>query len=514
MDGQDFSRISADAALKQLSSSKKGLTPAEAAKRLKKSGAVTLQHSRQLWLQAIVRQNLHDVFFWILAVAMVAAIYLGGAHTMLALGVTLVANIWANTAFMRRSQRFLVHLERRLQAPATITRGGRQLQVEASELVVGDIVHVSQGEAVPADLRLLATSHLVMDELNLSGESKHVSKAAKIGDQNVALFGTTVLAGSGHGVVIALGRDTALGQRVGSVEKVRTLTFSPIEQQLQTVRRRVGQLAALLTLLLIVLALATGLTWHDFLSYMIVLAVAIVPVGLAPVLARWRGDPLAAPVMRSAFTDVSAKTLLVCTTIIAQVTFQLPLGITPVQLVALDVLVLLLPMLALGADDDIRPHPSNQAFSFGLLAAGLSYLNFLFFFWRLGISPVHLDNQSTLYFKAVTITFVTLALCQLFNVLFVRSDDRESVFTSYLFENKKLLSALAVSFIVILVILYVPAVRPYFSTGPLSIANWLTAVAATLIYFGARLLQRHTRKHSRRSVLELHKNLHQSNPTT
>jgi len=88
--------------------------------------------------------------------------------------------------------------------------------------------------------------------------------------------------------------------------------------------------------------------------------------------------------------------------------------------------------------------------------------------------------------------------------MLVRSDNHEHFFTSYIWSNKKLLIAFGISFFCILNIIYNPWVRPYFHAGSLTLIDWLTALGTAAIYFALRLLQRHTRKHTRTALLKDH----------
>jgi len=223
---------------------------------------------------------------------------------------------------------------------------------------------------------------------------------------------------------------------------------------------------------------------------------------------------------RCALTDNAGELLVILISLVGQTVFHVPLAITAIQILAIDVIAQMFPITALGwdsaqhrlmhdqprrlGDHIINRHAVAEFIGFGLLSAGLAYGNFLFFFERRGLSPVHLDNTSTLYFKATILTYVTVVLCQFINLMLVRSDNHEHFFTSYIWSNKKLLIAFGISFFCILNIIYNPWVRPYFHAGSLTLIDWLTALGTAAIYFALRLLQRHTRKHTRTALLKDH----------
>ena len=198
-------------------------------------------------------------------------------------------------------------------------------------------------------------------------------------------------------------------------------------------------------------------------------------------------------------------------------------AVTPIQILAIDIVAQILPITALGWDlpmaklmrekprnlhDHIVNAPAIAGFiGFGALAALLSYTNYCLFFVRHHLSARYLDTTLPLYHQATSLTYLTLVLCLYVYLMFERSDAHERFFSSYLWSNVRLLQAFVVSFFLIANVLYNPAIQPYFGTKGLSFVDWLTALACAAIYMVFRLLQRHTRKHSRKAVLELHHSL-------
>jgi Ca2+-transporting ATPase len=173
----------------------------------------------------------------------------------------------------------------------------------------------------------------------------------------------------------------------------------------------------------------------------------------------------------------------------------IPPAITPILILSIDLIAELFPIAALGWDKpdkelmhdwprNTREHIFNTnaffdlAFS-GLLMGILAFGNYIFFAYRNGVAPSELSNS--IYLSAVTLTYVTVVLCQLTNVLIRRS--RSFTISSYLFTNKHLWLAMAFSMICVLAITYVPFVQNVFGSGPLGAIDWFYAFMAALIYF-------------------------------
>ncbi len=224
---------------------------------------------------------------------------------------------------------------------------------------------------------------------------------------------------------------------------------------------------------------------------------------------------------RCALTDNAAELATVLLGLAGVISLHIAPAITPIQILAIDVVAQILPLTALGWDSPlanlmlekprnarhhiVNPHAVRQFIGYGAFAAVLSYLNYLWFFARHDLSAIRIDTHLPIYASATTLTYVTLILCLYVYLMFERSDAHEAFFTKYIWENKKLLGAFLLSFILIINIVYNPWLQPYFSTHGLSLTDWLTALLAALVYFVIRLFLRSTRHHSRAAVIALHR---------
>lgn len=222
---------------------------------------------------------------------------------------------------------------------------------------------------------------------------------------------------------------------------------------------------------------------------------------------------------RCALTDNMSELITVLISLIATAIWHIPAAITAIQILAIDVVAQLFPITALGWDPAqnrlMRDHPrdprshilglktAREFVSFGLLAATLAYTNYLLYFPRHHISPKYLGITSSPYLQASILTYVTIVLCQFMNLLLVRTGS-QPLFSAYLWSNKKLLAAFAISAFCIANIVYNPLVQPWLGSGPLTLADWATAVAAAALYTSIRLLYRHTRQHSAQALLTKH----------
>lgn len=228
---------------------------------------------------------------------------------------------------------------------------------------------------------------------------------------------------------------------------------------------------------------------------------------------------------RCALTDNAGELLIILISLAMNAVFHIPMAITAIQILAIDVVAEMFPITALGWDkassnklmrekprklkDHILNRGSVQEFiGFGLLSAVLAYANFVWFFERQGLSPSYIDSGSQLYMQATMLTYVTLVLCQFINLLLVRSENSEPFFSRYLWSNKKLLWAFGISLFCIFNLIYNPWVQPYIRAHSLTFGDWLTALLAAGIYLVIRLLIRNRPRHNRNLVVRLHHEVH------
>jgi magnesium-transporting ATPase (P-type) len=297
-----------------------------------------------------------------------------------------------------------------------------------------------------------------------------------------------------------------------------------LQSTLQQIAARLAQAAVSSVLLITCAALLDTTNETTWLGLALSIGAAAIPTTLAVIL---QAQLLFAPKkhflqnlrssVRAALTSMAGKLLLILASYTALAWWQITPVVRPVQLLAVD-LVLCLPIIALAWDrppTKVLTSHFNKLVSlrsvkgyvaFGGLAAALSYVNFLFFFSRHNLGADHLDPSLPLYQQATTLAMVSLVGCLAAYVFFERSSHREHFFSDYLNSNRTLLYAFGADLVVIVNIVYNPLLKPLFDTAPLDPIDWLTAILVTGFFSLGCLLQRHTRQHSRNSILKLHQN--------
>lgn len=280
-------------ALSLVDSSESGLTSTDASRRLGVHGPNALPEPERAGAVRRFLGHFNDPLIYVLIGAAVVTALM--RHWIDTAVIVLVVVINALIGFIQEGQaeKALEGLRNMLTASARVLRDGSPTTVPADELVPGDVVVLGAGDRVPADLRLLRTSDLRVDESPLTGESEPVTKGADpvtadagIGDRtSMAFSGTLAVAGTGSGVVVGTGRGTEIGridQMLGDVQTLETpLTKSMAKFGTQLTVLVVG----LAVLLMAVSRLVHGSALIDVGLQAISFAVAAIPEGLPAVMA-------------------------------------------------------------------------------------------------------------------------------------------------------------------------------------------------------------------------------------
>ena len=269
--------------LRQLETSPDGLTAAEAERRLFAQGLNEPPRDRiRSTFRELARATANPLNL-ILMVAAVAAASLGEVADATIIATIVVLSTALNYWQTFRSERAMRQLQARLAPTATVKRDGRWTEIERRRLVAGDVIHLTAGDLVPADARLLQTTDLHVQPSALTGESIPAEKRAHAdaltcgGPQSEGLvyLGTSVLSGTGIAVVYATGANTGYG------EIIEDLAARPEETDFERGMHRFSLLIlrTVLFFVLFVLVVNVSIGRDAFQSLLFSVALA---VGLTP----------------------------------------------------------------------------------------------------------------------------------------------------------------------------------------------------------------------------------------
>lgn len=285
-------QFSLDGLFKEAATSSNGLTKTEREARLAKNGPNLLTKGKQESELQKFFKHFHDLLIYVLIASGILKGAIGAYTEMVIIFLVVIINAIIGYAQERKANNSLNSLTNMLSSDATILVEGNKEVVQADSLVVGDIVLLSPGNIVPADLRIIEAYNLVVEEAILTGESVPIEKnntpiegEADLGDRtNLAFSGTLVNSGSGKGVVIETGDHTELGKISESLKSVDK-TETPLIQKMKKLNKQIfGILAVLIAFLLVFSLMFRDSSSYELVSAMIALAVSAVPEGLPAVL--------------------------------------------------------------------------------------------------------------------------------------------------------------------------------------------------------------------------------------
>lgn len=280
--------LSPGKALDALGSSDAGLSESEAAQRLARHGPNVFRAAAPASAWTVLLSQLRSVLVLLLIGAAAVAAATGDLADVAAIGAVLVLNVAIGFTTELRAHRAMEALLGLEVQRARVVREGRSREVDARELVPGDVILLEAGQAVPADARLLQATELRTVEAALSGEPGSVPKSAPavvpadapIADRRTMVYKTTsVVAGTARAVVVATAMATEvgrIGELAGGVVKERT----PLERRLDVLGRRLAVVAVVVAVLIAALGAWQGVPLGRLLETAIALAVAAVPEGL------------------------------------------------------------------------------------------------------------------------------------------------------------------------------------------------------------------------------------------
>ena len=284
--------LAPDQALAQLESRPQGLSTAEAAERVQRHGANRLDMTEGpgLWRRVLAQFN--NLLILVLLAAVAVTSLIGHLLDSAVILAVVLLNVSIGVLQEGKAEKALAAIRHLLAPHASVWRDGRLQDIDAADLVPGDVVQVASGDSLPADLRWLQVNNLRVDESALTGESVPVEKAlalveaeAALGDRlSMGYAGTLVTQGQGRGVVVATASATEMG-RIGRL-------LESVEQVTTPLVRNMGQLARWITLAVVVAAaalfafgtLVRGMPVAEMFMTAVGLAVAAIPEGLPAIM--------------------------------------------------------------------------------------------------------------------------------------------------------------------------------------------------------------------------------------
>ena len=287
---QDWYQLNIDQALTKRAGSQEGLSMDEAQKRSEEYGPNELKEAKRITPLAIFFNQFKDFMILVLMVAAVISGFLGDIIDTIAIVAIVIINAIIGFIQEYKAEKAMQALKKMSTSMAKVLRSNQVRQIPSAEIVPGDLVLVEAGDIIPADLRLLKSDQLKVNEASLTGESVAVEKNTNaleqdnlpLGDRlNMAYKGTFVTYGKGRGLAVATGMDTELGKIAEMLGGESQKT--PLQKRLTSFGKKLAVIILIICAIIFVIGLLRGEKPLLMLLTAISLAVAAIPEALPSV---------------------------------------------------------------------------------------------------------------------------------------------------------------------------------------------------------------------------------------
>lgn len=283
-----YYELSVEEVLTALKSSLNGLDHQEVEKRQRTTGLNRIDPPPPLSVWRILLSQFTNFIIYLLLFAVLFSIIIGEYADSLVILAILIMNSIIGFAQEYRANRSLEALKNMSRINARVTRSGVTTEVDARELVYGDIIELENGDKIPADCRILHTTELQIEESPLTGESEPVTKCVEalrgkrtLAEQhNMAFSATTVVGGRGLAVVTSCGMKTEIGrisQLIAETEENKT----PLQVRLDRFGRNLGFIIIAICLVVFTMLIGRFAVSSESLNRYVLLQFAFIAISLA-----------------------------------------------------------------------------------------------------------------------------------------------------------------------------------------------------------------------------------------
>ena len=273
--------------IEELNTNENGLTKDEAEKRKKQNGKNEITKPPEKTVFNIFFQQFKSPIVYILLIAAIFSLIVKSYSDAIFIFLVTIINSIIGTYQEWSSQKNAEKLQNMIKIKVKVLRNGKREEINSEDIVMGDIVFLESGDKVPADIRLMETNNLSIDESILTGESISRNKDENVIDENVdiadrsniAYAGTIVTKGRGKGIVIAIGNNTEFGKIADKVLMSED-TKTPLVIKIEKFTKQISIGFLFLAVILSFILFLKGYGIQEIFQNVIALTVSSIPEGL------------------------------------------------------------------------------------------------------------------------------------------------------------------------------------------------------------------------------------------
>lgn len=280
--------MSIDEIYQKFRTSEIGLSSKEAEKRLLRDGENTLPTKETDSIFKIFINELLDPIVLLLVIAIIASLLVGEVIDAIAILAIVTVDLILGTYQENKANKTVESLAKLVPEKVIVERDGKEIEIDSKELVVGDYIHITSGDKISADLRIIKSHNLAVDESILTGESVAVEKdSKKLPNKNLGISsrinmlfaGTNVITGRAEAIVVGTGLNTEIGHIADTLNNTEE-EKSPLTIRVEKFSKQISILIGVLAIIIAIVLISQKMPLEEVLVSVIALAVSAMPEGL------------------------------------------------------------------------------------------------------------------------------------------------------------------------------------------------------------------------------------------
>ena len=287
----DWHTLSKEEVITKTHSSLNGLTQEQARARLKQFGLNKLRKTRHFNALKIFLSQFKSFLIIILIFAAILSYFMKSVTDAVVIFAILLLNAGLGFSQEYKAEKAIDDLKKMMVSEAKVLRNNKVMKINSTEIVLGDILILREGDKIVADARILELSGLKVNEAALTGESVAEEKVSDVLKVSVPLAdrvnmiyqGTEIVAGNGRAIVISTGMRTELGKISSLVQEVKA-EINPFKEKLDSFAKKIGIFVLILCGLIVGLLIWEGVEIFQAFLVAVSLAVSAIPEGLPAVI--------------------------------------------------------------------------------------------------------------------------------------------------------------------------------------------------------------------------------------
>ena len=288
MKNENFFAMTNDEIFKKFQVDEDGLNSKEVEKRQEKYGLNTLPSKKKDSILKLFIDELKDPIILLLIIAIILSIFIGEIIDAIAIILIITIDMIIGVFEEVKASNTIDSLQKLVPEKVKVIRNKKEIEIDSSELTLGDFVLLESGDKISADIRIIENHNFTVDESILTGESISIVKNSKrlsnkktdiTSQSNIVFAGTSVVTGRAKGIVIRIGSNTEIGMIANTLNETKE-EKSPLTIRVEKFSKDISIIIGLLSVFLIILLLLKDYPLNEILVSVIALSVSAMPEGL------------------------------------------------------------------------------------------------------------------------------------------------------------------------------------------------------------------------------------------